>query len=79
MPFVAGTVASHKSPKVIPKAIAEIFDGGKNINNIIDIALKKYNPDNSIFLLYLSLKYPIIKTPMILNNQINDRIENPVQ
>ena len=61
MPFVAGTVASHKSPKVIPKAIAEIFDGGKNINNIIDIALKKYNPDKSIFLLYYHLNNPLLK------------------
>ena len=39
---------------VNPKARAEICDGGKNINNRIDIALRKYKPLNNIFLVYLS-------------------------
>ena len=43
IPFVAGTVANHKSPNVTPKAIAEISEGGRNMNKPIDIALKKYN------------------------------------
>ena len=79
MPLVAGTVANQRSPNEIPKAMAEILDGGKNINSIIEIALKKYNPAKSIFLLYLSLKYPIIKTPTILNKPISARIAKPVQ
>ena len=32
IPLVAGTVASHKSPKVTPKAIAEIFKNRENLS-----------------------------------------------
>ena len=46
IPFVAGTVASHKRPNVTPKASADICEGGKKINNPIDIALKKNEIDN---------------------------------
>ena len=49
------------------------------MNRPIDIALKKYKPLKSIFLLYLSPRYPIIKTPIILKRPINDKIANPVQ
>ena len=46
IPFVAGTVASHKRPNVTPKASADICEGGKKINNPIDIALKKDEIEN---------------------------------
>ena len=49
IPFVAGTVANHKSPNVTPNAIAEISDGGKNINKPMDIALKKYSQLKRIY------------------------------
>jgi hypothetical protein len=41
MPFVGGTVDNHKKPKVIPKIIELITLGGKNINIIIEIPLKR--------------------------------------
>ena len=42
IPFVAGTVANHTSPNVTPKAKAEIWEGGKNINKPIAVSYKKY-------------------------------------
>ena len=49
MPFVAGTVANHNNPKVIPKAIAEIFDGGKNlIGKLVPVKIINSN-QNSLF------------------------------
>ena len=59
--------------------MAEICEAGKKINRPIEIAQKKYNPLRSIFLLYLSQAYPIINTPIILNNPIKDKIAKPVQ
>ena len=41
IPFVGGTVESHKSPKVIPKIIEFIRDGGEKINIQILIALNE--------------------------------------
>ena len=43
IPFVGGTVDNHNIPKVIPKNIDMNNEGGKNINMLITIALKKYN------------------------------------
>ena len=56
IPFVAGTVASHNSPKEVPNKIADKFDAGRKMNSINVIPLKKYKPLKRIFLLYLSPK-----------------------
>ena len=58
IPLVAGTVANHKSPKVVPNNTADKFEAGRKINKIKVIPLKKYSPLNNIFLLYLSLNNP---------------------
>lgn len=78
IPNVAGMVASHKKPKHIPKAIANVLEAGKNRKRIIVIPLKKYKPLNNIFLEYLSAKKPIVKVPKILNKPIKDKIAAPV-
>ena len=39
IPFVGGTVESHKSPKVIPKIIEFNKDGGEKMNIQMLIAL----------------------------------------
>ena len=43
-------------PKDVPNKIADKFDAGKKMNKIKVMPLKKYNPLNRIFLLYLSPK-----------------------
>ena len=41
MPLVAGTVDSHKKPKLAPKINELILLGGKKIKKIIEIPLRK--------------------------------------
>ena len=44
IPFVAGTVASHNSPKEVPNKIADKFDAGRKMNSINVIPLNNiYN------------------------------------
>ena len=50
---MAGTVDSHKKPKLAPKINALILLAGKNINKIIDKPLKEYITLKIIFLLIL--------------------------
>ena len=40
IPLVAGTVESHKKPKLAPKIKAVVTLAGKNIKNIIDKPLR---------------------------------------
>ena len=74
IPLVAGTVDSHKKPKLAPKINALTLVAGKNINRIIDKPLKEYITLKIIFLLILVERYPLNKEPKILNSPISDKI-----
>ena len=52
IPFVGGTVESHRTPNVIPKKIDVYKEGGRNINMQITTARAKYKILNNIYLLY---------------------------
>ena len=51
IPLVAGTVESHKKPKLAPNKNALTLLAGVNIKRIIEMPLKKYIPLRIIFLL----------------------------
>ena len=79
IPLVAGTVESHRKPKLAPNIIEEILLGGKKMNKQIETPLKKYIELKIIFLLILVDKYPLNNEPMILKKPIKDKIIAAVQ
>ena len=67
IPLVAGTVESHKKPKLAPNKNALKLLAGVKIKRMIEMPLKKYIPLRIIFLLILAERYPLNNEPKILN------------
>ncbi len=77
MPFVNGTVDSHKIPRIEAKIKTVNSFFGEIINTKKSRDLMLYREDNRFFLDNFEPKYPNDSVPIILNSPIKDKADAP--
>lgn len=77
IPFVNGTVESHRIPSIEAKIKTVNSFFGEIINTKNNSDLMLYSTDNKFFLDNFEPKYPKDSVPMMLNSPIKDKADAP--